>query len=112
MHETTNNLIPKMQQFSFHQLVTEATTDYGSLLDHVYSNCFGWEIHIEVIDCYFTDHDCHCVYVSLPLKQNPCQWQFKMAFQLQVNLQRGSHLCHVCCVGVDIVAAVEIGTTP
>ena len=50
-----------LEKLGFRQLVTQATTDYGSLLDHVSSNCPSWETSVEIMDCYFSDHDFVCV---------------------------------------------------
>ena len=45
-----------LQRFGFKQLVKVPTTDYGSILDHVYVN-FDRFFHIDVTDCYYSDHD-------------------------------------------------------
>ena len=41
---------------SFNQHVTEPTTDYRSLLDHIYTKNVD-QIVVNVQDCYFSDHD-------------------------------------------------------
>lgn len=43
-------------QMGFHQHVTCSTTDYGSLLDHVYTRRID-DIGIDVVDTYYSDHD-------------------------------------------------------
>ena len=40
----------------FKQHVFKATTDYGSLLDHVYSRWIK-DVGIDVLDTYYSDHD-------------------------------------------------------
>ncbi|XP_066268348.1 uncharacterized protein [Branchiostoma lanceolatum] len=56
-------LLQTMVNLGFRQLVSDPTTDYGSLLDHVYINR---HLHAtaNVIDCYFSDHDIISVKVS------------------------------------------------
>ena len=59
-----HEIITIMKEFGFVQQVKVPTTDYGSLLDHVYVNrevC----IQINVIDTYFSDHD--TIFISLKL---------------------------------------------
>uniref|UniRef100_A0A0L8I499 Endonuclease/exonuclease/phosphatase domain-containing protein n=1 Tax=Octopus bimaculoides TaxID=37653 RepID=A0A0L8I499_OCTBM len=55
-HET----LTTMNQFGFDQLVQKGTTDYGSLIDHVYVNQ-DQRPQVTVTDCYFYDHDVVCV---------------------------------------------------
>ena len=43
-------------KMGFKQHVTCSTTDYGSLLDHVYSRRID-DIGIDVVDTYYSDHD-------------------------------------------------------
>ena len=43
-------------KIGFKQQVTCSTTDYGSLLDHVYSRRIE-DIGIDVVDTYYSDHD-------------------------------------------------------
>ena len=43
-------------QMGFQQHVSCSTTDYGSLLDHVYSRRIG-DVGIDVVDTYYSDHD-------------------------------------------------------
>ena len=40
----------------FEQLISRPTTDYGSLLDHVYSRKID-NIEVDVQDAYYSDHD-------------------------------------------------------
>ena len=62
---SAKDIISCMLQFGFTQHVSDPTTDYGSLLDHVYSNCRILNISVEVNDCYFSDHDFLCVSLNL-----------------------------------------------
>ena len=44
------------EQSNFIQTVTKITTNYGTLLDHIYvRNCNV--VHCDVYDMYFSDHD-------------------------------------------------------
>ena len=43
-------------KMGFKQHVTCSTTDYGSLLDHVYSHRID-DVGIDVVDTYYSDHD-------------------------------------------------------
>ena len=45
-----------LQNCGFKQHVYKATTDYGSLLDHVYTRRFK-DVGIDVLDTYYSDHD-------------------------------------------------------
>ena len=45
-----------LQNCGFKQHVYKATTDYGSLLDHVYTRKIK-EVGIDVVDTYYSDHD-------------------------------------------------------
>ncbi|XP_066265421.1 uncharacterized protein [Branchiostoma lanceolatum] len=56
-------LLDTMITLGFRQLVSNPTTDYGSLLDHVYINRY-LQATANVIDCYFSDHDIINVKVS------------------------------------------------
>ena len=51
----------------FKQLVTNATRDSGSILDHVYVNFNMSGVHVIVLDAYFSDHD--VVLLSVPLSK-------------------------------------------
>jgi len=53
--EPDHKIIKMMHSHGLRQLVVQPTTDYGSLLDHVYTNVR--DISIYVRDCYFSDHD-------------------------------------------------------
>lgn len=57
-----------MATLGFTQLVQSPTTDYGSLLDHIYYNKLHTNIIVQVVDTYFSDHD--MVYCSLPFVTN------------------------------------------
>ena len=49
-----------MRQFDFKQLITEATTDHGSLIDHIYFNrdmFYEYYVETKVRDTYYSDHD-------------------------------------------------------
>ena len=48
-----------MEQFGFQQYVKDATTDYGTLIDHIYFNKnTSDDIGLaDVYDCYYSDHD-------------------------------------------------------
>ena len=45
-----------LKQHGFQQYVRDPTTDYGSILDHVYYRGHGIPL-IDVLDTYFSDHD-------------------------------------------------------
>ena len=53
-----------IEKMGFYQYVTEPTTDYGSILDHVYYNGKK-NITTEVLDTYFSDHDCVIAAIKL-----------------------------------------------
>ena len=58
LHATTEHaLLTLMSKHGFRQLITEATTDNGTLIDHAYCNFTHPMVTAEVIDCYFSDHD-------------------------------------------------------
>ena len=46
-----------LQKYGFNQYVTKPTTDYGSLLDHIYHNMEPTSQHYEIQDTYYSDHD-------------------------------------------------------
>jgi len=54
-----------MSSRGFTQLVQVATTDAGSLLDHIYFNHATDATSIDVIDTYYSDHD--ATYLCLPI---------------------------------------------
>ena len=53
----TNKISSYFEGKGFNQLIHQTTTDYGSLLDHVYFNGL-LPIQTEVCDTYYSDHDC------------------------------------------------------
>ena len=53
----TNKISSYFESKGFNQLIGQPTTDYGSLLDHVYFNGL-LPIQTEVCDTYYSDHDC------------------------------------------------------
>ena len=57
-------LMSLMRSHSYKQLVTQPTTDRGSLIDHVYYNGCLDNIVVRNNDIYYSDHD--AVFVSLP----------------------------------------------
>ena len=60
---TDHKLLSIMSNHSFRQLVDKPTTDYGSLLDHVYING-DLKIAVDVVDTYYSDHDAVCLSVD------------------------------------------------
>ena len=54
----------EIEKMGFYQYVTESTTDYGSILDHVYYNGKK-NIRTDVLDTYFSDHDCVTAAIEL-----------------------------------------------
>ncbi|KAI8500028.1 hypothetical protein Bbelb_223450 [Branchiostoma belcheri] len=55
-----------MEQFGFRQFVQSPTTDYGSLLDHVYVRGLDEDsLLVTVHDTYYSDHDMVCVSLML-----------------------------------------------
>ena len=46
-----------MHKYDFYQQIKEPTTDYGSLLDHVYHNMNNVDAKYKVFDAFYTDHD-------------------------------------------------------
>ena len=53
--ETEPTLI--MGRFGFKQFLSKPTTDWGTTIDHVYCNVDDSNIHIDVHDAYYSDHD-------------------------------------------------------
>ena len=45
-----------MENLGYAQLITEPTTNYGSILDRVYTNIQDAVIHVGVLESYFSDH--------------------------------------------------------
>ena len=62
LNSKVNNV---MSSSGFTQLVQSPTTDYGSLIDHVYYNGTLDGVIAEVSDTYYSDHD--TVFVSIPI---------------------------------------------
>ena len=58
------HLTKDMEKMGFHQYITESTTDYGSILDHVYYNGKN-NVRTDVLDTYFSDHDCILATIGL-----------------------------------------------
>ena len=54
-----------MQEHHFKQQITKPTTDYGSLLDHIYHNMSNITETYSVIDAYYSDHDIIVVEMKL-----------------------------------------------
>lgn len=52
----TVNFLSSMKQCGFTQLINTMTTDYGSLLDHIYTNVPNLVSHTAVMESYFSDH--------------------------------------------------------
>ena len=64
-HEENTSLITDLERQGFYQYVSNSTTDYGSVLDHICYNGRA-DIQIGVLDAYFTDHDL----ITITLKAN------------------------------------------
>jgi len=64
LDSSNHGILTIMEHCGFTQQVKVPTTDYGTLLDHVYINKTGLaEIH--VIDTYFSDHDTISISLNL-----------------------------------------------
>ncbi len=50
-------ILTLMDDYGFHQMVAEPTTDSQSLLGHAYTDIPVPKISITVQDCYYSDHD-------------------------------------------------------
>uniref|UniRef100_A0A0L8FY65 Uncharacterized protein n=1 Tax=Octopus bimaculoides TaxID=37653 RepID=A0A0L8FY65_OCTBM len=61
-----HEILTTMNQFGLDQLVQKPTTDYRTLLDHVYVNQ-DRSPQVTVTDCYFSDHDLVCITQGLEL---------------------------------------------
>ena len=58
----------------FCQHVVDATTDYGSLLDHMYTrNVPSKAVTTEILDCYYSDHDIMTSVISSTFEALPIQ---------------------------------------
>ena len=49
----------------FKQMITQSTTDAGSLLDHIYVNFPKSKPTVDVVDTYYSDYD--ATYISIPI---------------------------------------------
>ena len=49
--------------YVFRHCVSDPTTDYGSALDHIYSNQFNMKTEIDFHDVYYSNHD--AVFISV-----------------------------------------------
>ena len=59
-------LLQYMRSRGFSQLVTQPTTDNGTLIDHLYvTNITLLCINLEVHDVYYSDHDCISLEIML-----------------------------------------------
>ena len=52
----THHLCDFLVENGFEQHVKFSTTDYGTLLDHVYTRNIA-EVEVDIQDCYYSDHD-------------------------------------------------------
>jgi len=73
-------IIQFLQIRGFKQMVTQPTTDSGSLLDHIYINFPDTIPTVDVVDTYYTDHD--DTYLSIPIgahvNKHRCQHKHSM----------------------------------
>ena len=58
-----NSIYDYLTGQSFNQHVKDPTTDYGSLLDHIYTKNVA-QVVVDIQDCYFSDHDKTFCFVS------------------------------------------------
>jgi len=56
LSDARNDLLLFMTDRNYQQVVSEPTTDYGSLLDHIYINTPHSLHSCYVADVYFSDH--------------------------------------------------------
>nr|XP_039258260.1 uncharacterized protein LOC120334820 [Styela clava] len=60
-HNRSSSIMEKMNELGFRQYIptNRASTDYGSLLDHMYfnRNCTHDSIVVDIVDTYYSDHD-------------------------------------------------------
>ena len=61
----STGIIQLLEVRGFKQMVTQPTTDSGSLLDHIYVNFPESKPTVDVVDTYYTDHD--GTYLSIPI---------------------------------------------
>ena len=52
----TEQLLTCMESIGFKQLIDKETTDFGSLLDHVYTNIPSFVLASGVLESYYSDH--------------------------------------------------------
>ena len=64
----SNPITDTMKSYHMIQKIEDPTTDYGSLLDHIYHNMSLTTDHYEVIDMYYSDHDATFMAMELPNK--------------------------------------------
>ena len=70
-NSASDKLTTIMSKFGFKQYITNPTTDYGSLLDHLYiRNMFV--MNTDVHDCYYSYHDEIYVELSTVLSKSDC----------------------------------------
>ena len=67
---TSFRVLQLMSSRGFSQLVQTPTTDFSSLLDHIYYNSsaedtFVDDTFVDVVDTYYSDHDATCL--SFPM---------------------------------------------
>ena len=62
--DDNKNFVKEIEKMGFYQYVTQPTTDFGSILDHVYYNGKK-NITTDVLDTYFSDHDCVIAAIEL-----------------------------------------------
>ena len=61
----STGIIQLLEVRGFKQMVTQPTTDSGSLLDHIYVDFPESKPTVDVVDTYYTDHD--GTYLSIPI---------------------------------------------
>ena len=55
-----------MSSHGYTQLIRHATTDRATLIDHVYFNKQCKDVHVQIHDVYYSDHD--AVYCTVPMQ--------------------------------------------
>ena len=53
-----------MTALEFTQIVNDLTTNYGSLLDHIYIKNLPYQLSTSIADIHFTDHDLTLLNIS------------------------------------------------
>jgi hypothetical protein len=56
LQSPNHDIVQYMNHLGFYQFVKLSTTDYGSILDHVYINRSDL-VFVEIVDTYYSDHD-------------------------------------------------------